>query len=86
MGVFKAEKKPIPVSVIRYDGENYDEVKKFCSYVTYIPRDKNLYVETLEGKMKCNPGDFIIKGPEGEFYPIKKEIFEKTYDVVGYWK
>jgi len=26
--------------------------------------------------------DFIIRGVEGEFYPIKKDIFYKTYDVI----
>lgn len=37
---------------------------------------------TLEGDMKAMPGDYIIKGVHGEFYPCKPDIFEKTYEIV----
>lgn len=37
-------------------------------------------IDTLEGKMVCEPGDWIIKGVNGEFYPCKPDIFEKTYE------
>jgi hypothetical protein len=37
---------------------------------------------TLEGDMKAVPGDYIIKGVGGEFYPCKPDIFEKTYEAV----
>lgn len=36
-------------------------------------------IPTLEGNMKASFGDYIIKGVEGEFYPCKEEIFNKTY-------
>ena len=38
-------------------------------------------VETLEGKMSGNPGDWLIIGVNGERYPCKDEIFRKTYDI-----
>lgn len=37
-------------------------------------------IETLEGRMVCEPGDWIIKGVNGEFYSCKPDIFEKTYE------
>lgn len=37
-------------------------------------------VETLEGTMKASPGDWIIEGVQGEFYPCKDDIFRATYD------
>ena len=40
-------------------------------------------VHTLEGDMKGKPGDYLIIGVEGEKYPCKKEIFEKTYEAVN---
>ena len=40
-------------------------------------------IETLEGTMFADAGDFIIRGVQGEFYPCKPEIFEKTYEAVG---
>jgi hypothetical protein len=39
-------------------------------------------VETLEGTMRGNPGDYCIQGVEGEVYPCKREIFEATYEAV----
>lgn len=46
------------------------------AYVTEEPMD----IETLEGTMHANPGDYIITGVEGERYPCKPDIFEKTYE------
>ena len=40
-------------------------------------------IETLEGTMSADAGDFIIRGVQGEFYPCKPEIFEKTYEAAN---
>lgn len=37
-------------------------------------------IHTLEGDMRVDPDDWIIRGVKGEFYPCKPEIFEATYD------
>ena len=42
----------------------------------------DLMIKTLEGTMKADIGDYIIKGVNGEFYPCKPDIFEKTYEEV----
>ena len=39
-------------------------------------------ISTLEGEMRANRGDWIIKGIYNEIYPCKKDIFEKTYEKV----
>ena len=39
-----------------------------------------LLIETLEGRHQANPGDWIIRGVKGEFYPCKPDIFAATYD------
>ena len=44
--------------------------------------DVEVKVETLEGVMTANPGDWIITGVKGERYPCKPDIFEATYEVV----
>lgn len=46
------------------------------AFVTDEPMD----IETLEGTMHASPGDYIITGVEGERYPCKPDIFEKTYE------
>lgn len=40
-------------------------------------------IKTLEGTMKAEYGDWIIKGVKGEFYPCKPDIFEMTYEAVS---
>lgn len=44
--------------------------------------DKEFFVKTLEGVMHGNRGDFLLIGLNGEMYPVKREIFFKTYEVV----
>ena len=39
-----------------------------------------LKIDTLEGTMTASVGDYVIKGVNGEFYPCKPDIFEKTYE------
>ncbi|NLK10822.1 MAG: hypothetical protein GX317_07715 [Staphylococcus equorum] len=40
------------------------------------------YIGTLEGTMKASAGDWIITGVNGEQYPVKEEIFNKTYELL----
>lgn len=41
-----------------------------------------MLIPTLEGNMKASVGDWIITGINGEQYPCKPDIFEKTYEKV----
>ena len=41
-----------------------------------------IYIRTLEGMMRAEIGDWIIKGIKGEFYPCKNDIFLATYEAV----
>lgn len=43
---------------------------------------EQLSINTLEGTHWVSPGDWVIKGVKGEFYPCKPDIFEKTYEPV----
>lgn len=51
-----------------------------ASGVSIDPRDGRLVISTLEGFHWADPGDWIIKGVQGEFYPCKPDIFEETYE------
>ena len=42
-----------------------------------------IWLQTLEGRMKFTKDDYLLIGIEGEIYPCKKEIFHRTYEVVG---
>lgn len=45
--------------------------------------DEEMIIPTLEGDMKASVGDYIITGVNGEQYPCKPNIFEKTYEPVN---
>lgn len=53
------------------------------SGVSIDPTDGALLIATLEGVMKANYGDWIIRGVAGEFYPCRSDIFEATYEEVA---
>lgn len=40
-------------------------------------------IPTLEGVVRANVGDWIIRGVAGEFYPCKPDIFDATYEAVS---
>ena len=39
-------------------------------------------ISTLEGDMKGNVGDYLVIGVKGEMYPVRKDIFEETYEII----
>ena len=51
-----------------------------ASGVSIDPRDGRLIISTLEGLHCADPGDWIIRGVQGEFYPCKPDIFDATYE------
>lgn len=77
-------KKPIVVQAIQWNGDNFDDVALLGDYIfgPYGQEDAHLEIQTLEGRMKCNQGDWVIRGVKGECYPCKDDIFRATYDKV----
>ena len=51
-------------------------ISQYSGEVLYIE------IDTLEGTMRADLGDIIIKGVQGELYPCKPDIFEATYEIV----
>ena len=43
--------------------------------------DRGVTIPTLEGCMTANPGDWVLRGIQGEYYPCKDSIFKMTYDI-----
>jgi hypothetical protein len=82
----KYRKRPIIVEAMQWDGtlERLNEIVKWSGYaVIKSTQDISvLLVLTLEGTMSAIIDDWIIKGVNGEFYPCKPDIFNKTYEPV----
>ena len=79
-------KRPVEVEAIKFTGANLGEIAEF---VGEMPPHRSLsglhesalyMILTLEGEMFASPGDWIIRGVAGEFYPCKPDIFDATYE------
>lgn len=92
----KYRKKPVVIEAIQLTRANAVKVYEWVHDCTAIKTDMDLYkwddylsiierkgmkIPTLEGDMKAQFGDYIIKGIQGEFYPCKPDIFLATYEV-----
>lgn len=77
----KYTKKRVTIEAVQWNGD-FEVLKTFPNEeIKHIgSRDGELYIQTLEGEMHCSKGDFIIRGLNGEYYPCKPDIFEKSYD------
>jgi hypothetical protein len=81
-------KKPVVIEAMQLE----DDIRVHVQIVHWITEnggqaemamiDPVIYIATLEGEMKADLGDFIIRGVNGEFYPCKPDIFAKTYEEV----
>lgn len=84
--VAKFKKKPVIIEAIQWDGSYETQCKiiiwAFPRVAGWFDNAYYLAIETLEGVMRADPGDWIIKGVKGEFYPCKPDIFEQTYEAV----
>ncbi len=80
----KYRKKPVVVEAVCWTGANVDEVLGFILAAGSARRSgpSAILIDTLEGTMRADKGDWIIRGVKGEFYPCKPDIFETTYESV----
>ena len=89
MSVKKYRKKPVTIEAMQLTRHNACEIAEWGGenvFVVYIvgerfDHEKAINIRTLEGVMEADPGDYIIKGVQGEFYPCKPDIFAATYEV-----
>jgi len=79
-------KKPVVIEAIQWDGTS-DLAIEIASRIivqggdaTYDSYENELSIVTPEGIMRVSPGDYVIRGFRGEFYPCKPHIFENTYE------
>ncbi|WP_226831748.1 hypothetical protein [Enterococcus faecium] len=87
----KYRKKPVIIEAVQFDRSKAEEdVAKYYPMVTDLASlttalgveecEGRFFISTLERSMTVKDGDYIIQGVEGEFYPCKPDIFEKTYE------
>lgn len=88
-------KKPISIEAFQWLGHDPEEpdhlIRYFrdpdvignrtCDKCTNKMNDHG-WIDTLEGGHIVCPGDWVIRGVAGEYYPCKPDIFDMTYDKV----
>jgi len=79
--IYIIENKVTKKEAVKFNGENFNECKDFIgdSYDNTLNYPN---IITLEGTMRVDIGDYIIKGVEGEFYPCKPSVFKKSYNII----
>jgi hypothetical protein len=78
-------KKPVVIDAVLFTGDNVQEIQAFTANTARVTVEggrRAVVIETLEGTMLGDEGDWIIKGIKGEFYPCKPDIFDATYEAV----
>ena len=81
----KFRKKPVVIEAEQFTMESKDRMLSWVDgnrYGAFINDNPVLIIQTLEGDMTVSIGDWVIRGVNGEFYPCKPDIFEKTYEKV----
>lgn len=75
-------KKPVVIEATQwFKHGDHPMVKKTHTFELDLVT-RQAYIETLEGNMLVEPGDWIITGVKGEHYPCKPDIFEMTYEAM----
>lgn len=75
-------KKPVVIEAVRFDGRNEIEIAAWMGSACHgaYTHPDGFAIPTPEGTMVASPGDWIIRGVKGEFYPCKPEIFAASYE------
>lgn len=89
MPIFR--KKPVEIEARQLGSKSFDHMQELVAWINEAYglkqspawHDGNgINIQTLEGTMRADVGDWIIRGVKGEHYPCKPDIFEATYEAV----
>lgn len=86
-------KRPVTIEARHVNAQDWDEVTDIARWCGAELLDREFFlaagdnavmaIETLEGFMYAEDGDWVIKGVIGEFYPCKPDVFQATYEAVA---
>ncbi len=76
----KFRKKPVVIEAVQWTGRNLADMTEHMGNGRLSLNQGRIVIETLEGTMLADIGDWIIRGVKGELYPCKPDIFEATYE------
>jgi len=68
--------------VFKFNSNKAKKYRKKPLVVEAYQIDREVMIPTLEGNVLASPGDYIIRGIDGECYPCKPDIFNETYELL----
>ena len=81
----KYRKKPVVIEAVQITSLTFDAPHPNPEHIVGVEYDPVLrcaWIKTLEGTMRAEEGDWIIRGVKCELYPCKPDIFTATYEPV----
>lgn len=87
-------KRPVEIDAVYFDGTHASVIgvmhfvdagrgtTEIKIHTNSNPARSHITIPTLEGDMRANAGDWIIRGIKGELYPCKADVFADTYEPV----
>jgi len=85
----KFRKKPVEIEAFQFTGGSNTDPSVPAWFVdavlsgTVVASSDHIAIKTLEGVMRGEIGDWIIRGVKGEIYPCKPDVFAATYEAVN---
>jgi len=80
----KYRKRPVEIDAVQWFKQgDHPNVRDGSPVPGVELKPEQGWIPTLEGWHEVTPGDWIITGVEGENYPVKPDIFKKTYESCG---
>ena len=84
-------KLPVVIEAMRFDAPSGPAIERWskgkAQFIEALPgphgHEARMKVKTREGTIYAVPGDWIIRGVHGEYYPIGGDIFRETYEEVS---
>jgi len=81
-------KRPVEIEAVRFTknavgGINALDILHFCNgKAKFDVHTDTIRIKTLEGTMTARCGDWIVRGVQGEYYPVQDDIFRQTYEPI----
>ena len=73
-------KRPLVVEAVHFVGKESGDFIVGWANAEWVENGRALLIQTLEGDLRADHGDWVIRGAKGEFYPCKADIFAMTYE------
>ena len=79
----KFRKKPVVIEAMQFDGENFAAVRRFAGAHVWATVANRKKIQTLNGPVHLNKGDYVAKTVKGDYYPCSPDVFEATHEEVS---